>query len=260
MIRSSAPTGLLYFFAASNLLVSEFVNATPDKERRTAANLLQTNGVPVQAFIAHGTLWYTHIDAFVYHLLNDSSVMNMRVSRSHLCLMDLTRTLFTVVLGKQNPCKHMIFSGNYSDNKQYERISNILPQSIKQLLAKWRSRIYYLRSQSNICGSISSDIMSQSFAYSWTIHVHSHFKLNVTITSFEVNYILGCEELWAVLFDFIRRDEFSVLGHHCPNSVPRSFYTAHNVMQLYVYILSASLSIGCSKNKLGPSGISISST
>ena len=242
MDRRSAAFGLLNFITATSLLLLVFVNATAEKARRTPADLLQADGVPVQTFIAHGTLWHTYIDAFAYHLLNDSSARNAGVSRSHFSLMDLIQTLVTLALGKQNPCRHMTFNGNYSDNDQYHRVTLMFAQTMEQFLANWYSWMYFLRIKSSICGSISSNIMSQSMTYSWAIHVHTHFKVNVTITSFKVNYFLGCDELYVVIFDAARRNDINAIGHHCPNSAPRSFYTAYTITQLSVYSIRDYLS------------------
>ncbi len=162
----------------------------------------------------------------VYHFLNDSSARNTGVSGSHFSLMDLIRTLFIVVLGKQNPCRRMTFNENYGDNDQYHSMTHIFAQTIEQVLARWQSRMYLLQIKSSICGSISSNIMSQSMAYSWAIHVQAPFKLNVTITSFKVNSFLGCDKLYVVIFDAARPNDINVIGKHCPISAPRSFYTA----------------------------------
>ncbi len=75
--------------------------------------------------------------------------------------------------------------------------------------------------------------MSQRLADQWYIRVHSKFKLNVTVTRLEVNYFLGGDEL-----QFIESDNgvnaFDIIGYHCPNIVPRSFYSERNVILMTV--------------------------
>ncbi len=236
MDRRSMPAAgsrLLKLITTSSLLFFGFTSATGNTVRATRAHLLQVNGMPVQNFISHGTLWHIHIDAFVYHLLDDSFMRDVGAYSSGFTLTGLVQILSTVTLKKQNPCKKMVFGGNYSE--QYESIKNIIAQNMHQFLANWRSRIYNFQINSFICGSISADIMSQSMAYSWSIHVHSRFKVNVTVTRFKVNYFLGCAEIRAVLFDFLEDYGGYILGHHCPNSVPQSFFSTGHAVTLSVY-------------------------
>ena len=228
----------LNFIVAASLLLLGFANAGANKTWTSPAHSLQTNGVPVQIFISHGTLWHIHIDAFVYHLLDDSSMEEQGPSHFGFTLTDLIQTLVTVKLEKRNPCKNMVFGGNHSE--QYKSIPNVMPYTSHQMLANWRSRRYNLRITSHICGSISSNIMSQAMAYSWSIRVHSQFKLNVTVTRFEVNYFLRCSELSVVIFDNILEDHgYSsyTLGKHCPHSIPRSFFSGGYFITLSLYIL-----------------------
>ncbi len=231
----AARSRLFKFIVTSNLLFAGFTNTTANTARTTPENVLQANGVAVQNFISHGTLWHIHINAFVYHLLDDSPTRDAGASPSGFTLTGLIQTWSTVTLKKQNPCKNMIFGGNYS--KQYESIRHVAHQNIYQFLEKWQSRIYNFQIKSFICGSISSDIVSQSMAYSWSIHVHSRFKLNVTVTRLEVNYFLGCAEIRAELFDFLEGYDGYILGHHCPNAVPQSFFSTGHAVILSVYIL-----------------------
>ncbi len=174
----AAGSRLLQLIATGSLLFIGFTNAAGNTVRATRAHLLQVNGMPVQYFISRGTLWHImdiHIAAFVYHLLDDSSMGDVGAYPSSFTLMGLVQILSTVTLKKQIPCKNMVVGGNYSE--QYESIKNIVPQNMYQFLANWRSRIYNFQINSFICGSISSDIVSQSLAYSWSIHVHSRFKV-----------------------------------------------------------------------------------
>ncbi len=222
----------LSFIVASVLLVCGFYNAAVVRAMPAPADFFQTNGVAFQNFIFNGTLWHRYIDAYVYHVLDDRSVRNA----------SLIRTLFTVALENQNPCKHMSLVANISNNDRYQRVMNITPYRLEQFATNWTSRIYHLRIKSQICGSISSNVMSQRLADRWYIRVHNKFKLNVTVTRLEVNFFLGCDELQAVLYETVGVGSFHTIGYHCPNSVPRSFYSEHNIILINVEILREYLS------------------
>ncbi len=141
-----ADTGLLIFTVTSSLLVWGFSNGAVHR-MRTPADFLEANGVEFQNFISHATLWHIYIDAFVYHMLEESSVSNATTTGSHVSLTNSILNLFTLTIGKQNPCIHMSsLIGNYSDNDWYRRVKNILAFRIEHLLTNWSTQVHRLQS------------------------------------------------------------------------------------------------------------------